>query len=164
MLIALIFFVGIQLRNNGISLKEVLLNKQGLMMGAIFTLSSLIGGIISSFFLSMPITQGLAFSSGFGWYSLSSVVLTNAWGPMQGSIAFFNDLSREILSLFLIPLFMQHYRSTAIGITGATALDCTLPIIQKSGGIEVTPIAISFGMVTNLLPPLLLVFFSSFPI
>ena len=153
-LIALIFFVGIQLRNNGISLKEVLLNKQGLMMGAIFTLSSLIGGII----------QGLAFSSGFGWYSLSSVVLTNAWGPMQGSIAFFNDLSREILSLFLIPLFMQHYRSTAIGITGATALDCTLPIIQKSGGIEVTPIAISFGMVTNLLPPLLLVFFSSFPI
>jgi len=91
-------------------------------------------------------------------------VLTNAWGPMQGSIAFFNDLSREILSLFLIPLFMQHYRSAAIGITGATALDCTLPIIQKSGGIEVTPIAISFGMVTNLLPPLLLVFFSSFPI
>ena len=163
-LIALIFFVGIQLRNNGISLKEVLLNKQGLMMGAIFTLSSLIGGVISSFVLSMPITQGLAFSSGFGWYSLSSVVLTNAWGPMQGSIAFFNDLSREILSLFLIPLFMQHYRSTAIGITGATALDCTLPIIQKSGGIEVTPIAISFGMVTNLLPPLLLVFFSSFPI
>ena len=163
-LIVLIFFVGVQLRNNGISLKEVLLNKQGLMMGAIFTLSSLVGGVISSFFLSMPITQGLAFSSGFGWYSLSSVVLTNVWGPMQGSIAFFNDLSREILSLFLIPLFMQHYRSTAIGITGATALDCTLPIIQKSGGIEVTPIAISFGMVTNLLPPLLLVFFSSFPI
>lgn len=114
--------------------------------------------------MNMPVTQGLAFASGFGWYSLSSVVLTNAWGPMQGSIAFFNDLSREILSLFLIPIFMLHYRSTAIGITGATALDCTLPIIQKSGGIEVTPIAISFGMVTNLLPPLLLVFFSGFPI
>lgn len=163
-LIALIFFVGIQLRNNGISLKEVLLNKQGLVMGAIFTITSLIGGVISAWVLNMPITQGLAFSSGFGWYSLSSVVLTNAWGPMMGSIAFFNDLSREILSLFLIPMFMQHYRSTAIGITGATALDCTLPIIQKSGGIEVTPIAISFGMVTNLLPPLLLVFFSSFPV
>lgn len=163
-LIALIFFVGIQLRNNGISLKEVLLNKQGLMMGAIFSVSSLLGGVISAFVINMPVTQGLAFSSGFGWYSLSSVVLTNAWGPMQGSIAFFNDLSREILSLFLIPLFMQHYRSTAIGIAGATALDCTLPIIQKFGGIEVTPIAISFGMVTNLLPPFLLVFFSGIPI
>ena len=112
----------------------------------------------------MPITQGLAFASGMGWYSLSSVVLTNAWGPVQGGIAFFNDLSREIISLFAVPLFMRHFRSTAIGITGATALDCTLPIIQKSGGIEVTPIAISFGFVTNILPPLLLVFFSSIPI
>lgn len=163
-LIVLIFFVGIQLRNNGISLKEALFNKRGFQTGIVFTVTSLFGGIIAAFVLAMPITQGLAFASGMGWYSLSSVVLTNAWGPVQGGIAFFNDLSREIISLFAVPLFMRHFRSTAIGITGATALDCTLPIIQKSGGIEVTPIAISFGFVTNILPPLLLVFFSSIPI
>lgn len=163
-LIALIFFVGVQLRNNGISIKEALLNKQGFTMGIIFTITALIGGVIAAWVMAMPVTQGLAFASGFGWYSLSSVVLTNAWGPMQGSIAFFNDLSREILSLFLIPLFMPKFRSTAIGITGATALDCTLPIIQKAGGIGVTPIAISFGIVTNILPPIFLVLFSSFPI
>ena len=164
MLIVLIFFVGIQLRNNGISLKEALFNKRGFQTGMVFTFTSLLGGIIAAFVLAMPITQGLAFASGMGWYSLSSVVLTNAWGPVQGSIAFFNDLSREIVSLFVIPLFMRHFRSTAIGITGATAIDCTLPIIQKAGGIEVTPIAISFGFVTNILPPLLLVFFSSIPL
>ncbi|QPB42635.1 lysine exporter LysO family protein [Rodentibacter haemolyticus] len=163
-LIALIFFVGVQLRNNGISLKEALFNKCGFQTGIVFTITSLLGGIIAAFILSIPITQGLAFASGMGWYSLSSVVLTNAWGPVQGSIAFFNDLLREIVSLFIVPLFMQRFRSTAIGITGATALDCTLPIIQKSGGIEVVPIAISFGFVTNILPPLLLVFFSSIPI
>ncbi|OOF37468.1 lysine exporter LysO family protein [Rodentibacter heidelbergensis] len=163
-LIVLIFFVGIQLRNNGISLKEALFNQRGFQTGIVFTLTSLVGGMVASWVLTMPITQGLAFASGMGWYSLSSVVLTNAWGPVQGSIAFFNDLSREIISLFIVPLFMQHFRSTAIGITGATALDCTLPIIQKSGGIEVVPIAISFGFVTNILPPLLLVLFSSIPI
>ncbi|MDC2824695.1 lysine exporter LysO family protein [Rodentibacter pneumotropicus] len=163
-LIALIFFVGIQLRNNGISLKEALFNKRGFQTGMVFTITSLFGGIVAALVLTMPITQGLAFASGMGWYSLSSVVLTNAWGPIQGSIAFFNDLSREIISLFIVPIFMQHFRSTAIGITGATALDCTLPIIQKSGGIEVTPIAISFGVVTNILPPVLLVLFSGIPI
>ncbi|OOF43290.1 hypothetical protein BKK51_11930 [Rodentibacter trehalosifermentans] len=163
-LIVLIFFVGIQLRNNGISLKEALFNQRGFQTGMVFTVTSLFGGIVAALVLTMPITQGLAFASGMGWYSLSSVVLTNAWGPVQGSIAFFNDLSREIISLFIVPLFMQHFRSTAIGITGATALDCTLPIIQKSGGIEVVPIAISFGFVTNILPPILLVFFSSVPI
>ena len=163
-LIVLIFFVGIQLRNNGISLKEALFNKRGFQTGMVFTFTSLLGGIIASFVLAMPITQGLAFASGMGWYSLSSVVLTTAWGPVQGSVAFFNDLSREIVSLFEIPLFMRHFRSTAIGITGATAIDCTLPIIQKAGGIEVIPIAISFGFVTNILPPLLLIFFSSIPL
>ncbi|OOF88736.1 hypothetical protein BKG94_06230 [Rodentibacter ratti] len=163
-LIALIFFVGIQLRNNGISLKEALFNKRGFQTGMVFTVTSLLGGIVAALVLTMPITQGLAFASGMGWYSLSSVVLTNAWGPIQGSIAFFNDLSREIISLFIVPIFIQHFRSTAIGITGATALDCTLPIIQKSGGIEVTPIAISFGVVTNILPPVLLVLFSGIPI
>ncbi len=163
-LVALIFFVGIQLRNNGILLREVLFNKRGIYTGLIMIATSLIGGIIAAYILQMPTTQGLAIASGLGWYSLSSVVLNDAWGPVFGSIAFFNDLSREIVSLFVIPFFMFNYRSTAVGLAGATALDCTLPIIQRSGGIEVVPLAISFGFVTNIAPPILLVFFSSIPL
>ncbi|WP_439241740.1 lysine exporter LysO family protein [Lonepinella sp. BR2474] len=163
-LIALIFFVGIQLRNNGISLRDVLFNKRGIYTGLIMIVTSLIGGLISAWLLNLPMTQGLAISSGLGWYSLSSVVINNAWGAEFGSIAFFNDLSREIISLFVIPFFMFNYRSTAVGLAGATALDCTLPIIQRSGGMEVVPLAISFGFVTNIAPPILLVFFSSIPL
>lgn len=163
-LVLLIFFVGIQLRNNGIALREVIFNKRGIYTGIIFIITSLLGGIISSYLLNLPITQGLAIASGFGWYSLSSVIINDAWGPIFGSIAFFNDLSREILSLFIIPFFIFHHRSTAVGMAGATALDCTLPIIQRSGGIEVVPLAISFGFVTNIVPPILLVFFSNLPL
>ena len=163
-LIALIFFVGIQLRNNGISLREVLFNKRGIHTGLIMIATSLIGGIVAALMLKLPVTQGLAIASGLGWYSLSSVVLNDAWGPVFGSIAFFNDLSREIISLFVIPFFMFRYRSTAVGLAGATALDCTLPIIQRSGGIEVVPLAISFGFVTNIAPPILLILFSSIPL
>lgn len=163
-LVTLIFLVGIQLRNNGISIREVFFNKRGILTGIIFSVTALLGGVAAALVLDLPVTQGLAIASGFGWYSLSSVVINDAWGPVFGSIAFFNDLSREIVSLFIIPLFMFHHRSTAVGITGATALDCTLPIIQRSGGIEVVPLAISFGFVTNILPPILLVTFSSIPI
>lgn len=163
-LVTLIFFVGIQLRNNGISLREVLFNQRGIYTGVIMILTSLVGGILAAYALKLPLTQGLAIASGLGWYSLSSVVINDAWGPIFGSIAFFNDLMREIVSLFVIPLFMFHYRSTAVGLAGATALDCTLPIIQRSGGMEVVPLAISFGFVTNIAPPILLVFFSSIPL
>ena len=163
-LVVLIFCVGIQLRNNGISIRSVFFNQRGMITGAIFVLTSLLGGIIGAQVLNVPIVQGLAVSSGLGWYSLSSVTLNNAWGPIWGSIAFFNDLSRELMSLFIVPLFMQHYRSTAIGYTGATAIDCTLPIIQKAGGVEVLPLAFSFGFMTNIAPPILLVFFTSVPL
>ena len=163
-LVVLIFCVGIQLRNNGISIRSVFFNQRGMITGAIFVLMSLLGGIIGAQVLNVPIVQGLAVSSGLGWYSLSSVTLNNAWGPIWGSIAFFNDLSRELMSLFIVPLFMQHYRSTAIGYTGATAIDCTFPIIQKDGGVEVLPLAFSFGFITNIAPPILLVFFTSVPL
>ena len=163
-LVVLIFCVGIQLRNNGISIRAVFFNQRGMITGVIFVFTSLLGGIIGAQVLNVPIVQGLAVSSGLGWYSLSSVTLNNAWGPIWGSIAFFNDLSRELISLFIVPLFMQHYRSTAIGYTGATAIDCTLPIIQKAGGVEVLPLAFSFGFITNIAPPVLLVFFTSVPL
>ena len=67
---------------------------------------------------------------------------------------FFNDLSREILCLFMIPFFMRNFPSTAVGLGGATSLDCTLPIIQKSGGMQVVPLAINFGFIVNLAAPL----------
>lgn len=158
-LVVMIFCIGIQLRNSGIPVRDVFLNKRGIYTALIFIASGLVGGLISAFVFNLPVAQALTFASGFGWYSLSSVLVNDAWGAVHGSIAFFNDLSREILCLFTIPFFMRLFPSTAIGLAGATALDCTLPIIQKSGGIQIVPLAISFGFIINLAVPLLLAFF-----
>lgn len=158
-LVVMIFCVGIQLRNSGIPIREVFLNRRGIYTSLVFIASSLLAGVVAMFVLDLPMAHALALSSGFGWYSLSSVLVNDAWGAVYGSIAFFNDLSREIICLFTIPLFMRLFPSTAVGLAGATALDCTLPIIQKSGGIQVVPLAISFGFIINLVVPFLLAFF-----
>ncbi|MDD0823954.1 lysine exporter LysO family protein [Mannheimia sp. AT1] len=155
----MIFGVGIQLRNSGIPLREVFFNKRGIYTSIVMVVSSLVGGVISAFLLDLSLAKGLTFASAFGWYSLSSVLVNDAWGPIYGSIAFFNDISREILCLFLVPLFMRQFPSTSVGIGGATSLDCMLPIIQKSGGIQIVPLAISFGFIVNLAAPLLLAIF-----
>ena len=47
----------------------------------------------------------------------------------------------------------------AIGYGGATALDFTLPVIQKSGGIQVVPVAIVSGFIMSLLGPILILAF-----
>ncbi len=160
-LVILLFFVGLQLRSGGIKLREVFLNRYGIWLSLFFVASSLIGGAIAAFILKMPVTQGLAIGSGFGWYSLSTIILQEAYGPIVGSIAFFNDLFREFFAFAVIPLLMRRYPLSAIGSGGATSLDFVLPVIQRTGGIEVVPIAISFGFITNILAPILLVLFSN---
>ena len=56
---------------------------------------------------------------------------------------------------------MPRFPSTAVATGGATSLDFTLPVIRASGGLAVVPMAISFGFITNVLPPILMVLFSA---
>ncbi|WP_054179162.1 lysine exporter LysO family protein [Trabulsiella odontotermitis] len=159
-LIFLLFLVGIQLRNNGMTLRQIILNRRGMIVAAIVVISSLAGGAINAFILDLPLKTGLAMASGFGWYSLSGILLTEAYGPVIGSATFFNDLARELIAIMLIPGLVHRSRSTALGLSGATSMDFTLPVLQRSGGIEIVPAAIVHGFILSLMVPLLMAFFT----
>lgn len=160
-LIFLLFLIGIQLRNNGMTLRQIVLNRRGMMVSVVVVLSSLAGGVINSFILDLPLKTGLAMASGFGWYSLSGILLTESYGPVIGSAAFFNDLARELIAIMLIPGLIRRSRSTALGLCGATSMDFTLPVLQRSGGLEIVPAAIVHGFILSLLVPILMAFFSA---
>ncbi len=162
LLMILILLVGIGLKGSGITLKEVLLNRRGVEMSVIFTFAVLAGGLFFALLFSeVSWTKGLALASGFGWYSLSAIVMTEAYGVIWGSVALFNDLIREFFALLFIPVFMRKSPSASVGLGGATSLDFTLPIIQQSGGLKVVPLAISFGFLINIVSPVLMVAFSA---
>lgn len=160
-LIILLFLIGIQLRNNGMTLRQIVLNRRGMIVAVVVMVSSLLGGIINAFILDLPLKTGLAMASGFGWYSLSGILLTESYGPVIGSAAFFNDLARELLAIMLIPGLVRRSRSTALGLCGATSMDFTLPVLQRSGGVEIVPAAIVHGFILSLLVPILMAFFSA---
>jgi uncharacterized membrane protein YbjE (DUF340 family) len=63
-----------------------------MIVAVVVTASSLAGGVINAFILDLPLKTGLAMASGFGWYSLSGILMTESFGPVIGSAAFFNDL------------------------------------------------------------------------
>ncbi|MBD1226533.1 lysine exporter LysO family protein [Xenorhabdus griffiniae] len=159
-LIFLLFLVGIQLRNNGMSLKQTLLNRRGMIIAIVVAISSLLGGVLAAFLLELPTKTGLAIASGYGWYSLSGILISDAYGPVLGSTAFFNDLARELASIMLIPILINRYRSTALGLTGAASIDFTLPILQRCGGISIVPAAIVHGFILSLLTPLFIALFT----
>ena len=161
-LMLLIFVVGVQLRGAGIALRQVLLNKRGWQTALMFMLSCALSGCLFAWMQpEIALAQGLAMSSGYGWYSLSGIVMTRAYGAEWGSVALLNDLLRELFALLFIPMIMRRFPSAAVGIGGATSLDFTLPVIQQSGGLAAVPVAISFGFIVNVVSPILMVVFSA---
>lgn len=160
-LILLLFLVGVQLRNSGMTLRQIVLNRRGMTIALVVAGSALIGGLIAAWVLNLPMRTGLAMASGYGWYSLSGILLTDAFGPVIGSAAFFNDLIRELVAIMLIPALVQRNRSCALGLCGATSMDFTLPVLQRSAGVDMVPAAIVHGFLLSLAAPILMALFSS---
>ncbi|OCG66322.1 hypothetical protein A9G41_01005 [Gilliamella sp. Nev5-1] len=159
-LVFLLLLIGIQLRSNNISLKQILLNKVGIVTTIIVVISAFLGGIIAALILDQPIHVGLAMSSGFGWYSLSGILMTEAHGPIIGSTTFLNDILRELSAIILIPTLIKRYKFTALGLCGATSMDFTLPMLQKGAGVTIVPPAIVQGFLLTLIMPIFMTLFN----
>nr|WP_283101541.1 lysine exporter LysO family protein [Halomonas populi] len=163
-LYALLILIGCQLRNSGMPLKQILLNRHGLAIALTVAISSLLAGLVAAPLMGLAWNEGLAMASGFGWYSLSGILIGDQLGPLLGGVAFFNDLARELLAFVLIPLLIHRAAPLAIGYGGATSMDFTLPVIQQHGGVACVPIAVVSGFILSLLsPPLILLFLSLSP-
>ncbi|WP_158157382.1 lysine exporter LysO family protein [Vibrio alginolyticus] len=160
-LFLLLFFIGIQLRNSGLTLRQILLNKQGMAIAAVVIATCMLGGLLAAVLLDLPLYQALAMASGFGWYSLAGILMGDAFGPVFGGASFLIELMRELVALVAIPLFIRSYPCTAIGYAGATAMDFTLPVIQTTGGVRCVPVAIVSGFILSLLVPVMMLFFVS---
>lgn len=155
-LMLLLFLIGIQLKNAGLSLRRLLMNHQGVGIALTVVVSSLLAGLLLMPFIPLPWHDVLALCSGFGWYSLTGIVIGDALGPAWGGVAFLNDVLREIIALSLIPVVIGSRPAMAIGYGGATAMDFTLPVIRSSGGLVCVPVAIASGFLLSLLSPVLM--------
>lgn len=157
-LYALLALIGCQLRNSGMPLRQILLNRFGLAISLTLAASSLVGGLLAAPLLDLAWHEGLAMAAGFGWYSLSAILIGDQLGPLLGGVAFFNDLARELLAFVLIPLVIRRHAALAIGYGGATSMDFTLPVIQQHGGVACVPVAVVSGFILSLLSPPLILF------
>ena len=85
LLMLLLFLVGISLKGLGVSLKQALLNKRGIQISLIFVGATLLSGaIFALLFDGVSVSQALALSSGFGWYTLSGQIMPGAYGGSGG--------------------------------------------------------------------------------
>lgn len=101
----------------------------------------------------------LAVGSGFGYYSLSSIFITEYKGAELGTIALLANIIREMLTLLLSPVLAKAFGPLApISSGGVTSMDTTLPIIMASSGEQYSAVSIFHGFILDFSIPFLVTF------
>lgn len=161
-LYALMFLVGISIGSDKKALQALKQQNLKIVLVPLATIvGTLIGSALISFILSgRSITDCLAVGSGFGYYSLSTIFITQYKGAELGTIALVSNIMRELIALLAAPLLVRYFGKLApISVGGATTADTTLPIITKFCGKEFVIISIVHGITVDLSVPFLVTFF-----
>lgn len=157
-LCCLMFCVGISIGCDTSVLKSFKKVNPRLMMLPVMTiLGTLAGCAAVSLILShRQLTDCLAIGSGFGYYSLSSIFITEYRGAELGTIALLANIVREMITLLLAPMLAKRFGPLApITAGGATTMDTTLPIIAQASGQKYVALSIYHGFVTDFSVPFL---------
>jgi len=155
----LLFLVGVGVGVNKHTLKLLRsVNLRIFLIPLSVIVGTFLGTLVYALFdESLTIRECWAVGSGFGYYSLSSVLIKEIAGESLGVIALLSNIIREILTLLLAPLLSRFFGSFApISSGGATSMDTTLPIITRSVGTEYAAVSVFSGLVLTLLVPFLL--------
>lgn len=163
-LCALMFCVGISIGCDTSVLKSFRKVNPRLMFLPVMTIvGTLAGCAAASLVLGLrQLTDCLAIGSGFGYYSLSSIFITEYRGPELGTIALLANICREILTLLCAPLLARYFGKLApISVGGATSMDTTLPIITRASGEQFIIVSIFHGFCVDFSVPFLVTFFCS---
>jgi uncharacterized membrane protein YbjE (DUF340 family) len=134
------------------------LNVRVLLVPLSTVVGTLLGaGLVSACVPGLGLRESLAVGSGFGYYSLSSVLIAEIAGRSLGVLALLANILREIITLLTAPLLASRFgRLAPIVSGGATSMDTTLPIISRSVGPEYAMVSVLSGVILTLLAPILI--------
>lgn len=135
-LCGLLLFVGLGIGLNPEMKKEVRsLSPRMALLPVVTIIGSWLGALLIWTVLHRTLSDCMAINSGFAYYSLSSIFITEYRGAELGTIALLANIIREMLTLLGAPLMARWFGPLApISAGGATTMDTTLPILSQTVG------------------------------
>lgn len=120
--------------------------------------------LVSIFLVRWGASDTMAVGSGLGYYSLSSVLVTQLKMPTMGeqmaaelgTIALLSNIIRELVALVGAPFFRKYFGPLApVCAAGVTSVDVALPAIGRVSGQAMIPVALFHGMVLDMSVPIM---------
>lgn len=156
-LCGLLLFVGLGIGLNPEMKKEVRsLSPRMALLPVVTIIGSWLGALLIWTVLHRTLSDCMAINSGFAYYSLSSIFITEYRGAELGTIALLANIKREMLTLLGAPLMARWFGPLApISVGGATTMDTTLPILSQTLGQRYIALSIYHGFVVDFTVPFL---------
>ena len=156
-LCGLLLFVGLGIGLNPEMKKEVRsLSPRMALLPVVTIIGSWLGALLIWTVLHRTLSDCMAINSGFAYYSLSSIFITEYRGAELGTIALLANIIREMLTLLGAPLMARWFGPLApISVGGATTMDTTLPILSQTLGQRYIALSIYHGFVVDFTVPFL---------
>ena len=163
-LCALLISVGFSVGNDPTTWQRFkALNPRLAWLPVMTILGTLAGSMVVSLLLPhRSIADCLATGSGFAYYSLSSILITQYKGAELGTVALLANIAREIITLIGAPLMVRWFGTLSpISAGGATTMDTTLPIITRTCGQQFVVLSLFHGFCVDFSVPFLVTLFCS---
>jgi uncharacterized membrane protein YbjE (DUF340 family) len=157
----LMFLVGISIGADDRALEALKSHGLKLFLVPLATIIGTFAGVAAIHLATTNLLFGesMAVGAGFGYYSLSSIIIGELHSEALGVTALLANVMREIITLLLAPFFVIWFgKLSPISAGGATSMDTTLPIITRASGNEFAIVSLFHGMVLTILVPLLVTF------
>ncbi|MCM1093621.1 MAG: lysine exporter LysO family protein [Lachnospiraceae bacterium] len=126
--------------------------------------------VVGVFWSLGTVADALAVGSGLGYYSLSSLLITQLKALVAspeiatqlGIVALLANVVRELIGIVGAPLFAKVSPLSPISAAGCSSCDISLPVIARWSGEGMVPLSILHGVVLDMSVPVLVTFFCSF--
>ncbi len=158
LLYVLLFLVGISVGSDTKAIQGLFkVNLVIILIPIMVAIGSIGGAGFGSLFVRIPdLRECMAVGAGFGYYSLSSVIIGKLRGEAIGGIALMSNIFREVTTLLLAPVMCRYIaRLAPIASGGATSMDTTLGVIYRYSGKDYAVIAVINGAILSILVPIL---------
>lgn len=135
------------------------ISAKALLYSAATVAGSLLAAVLLSLLLPISAKDAAICASGMGWYSLSTG-LVYTYSPSLSVATFVYCVSREVLSIFIMPLLIKKFRRAEVVAVGGTAtIQSSVACAAVTGDNTIVLYGLLVGTVISMLVPVLIGFF-----
>ncbi|HPE68444.1 MAG TPA: lysine exporter LysO family protein [Thermotogota bacterium] len=160
LLMVLVFVVGLDVGGEEKILSSIKANIPLILVQSSVTIGgTLLFAALGVLFLPLSLKEAMGVSAGFGWYSLSGVMISEMASPFLGAVSFAANIFREMIAIVCIPLLSRFSPLGSISLGGAASMDVLVGLIARHNSKKNTLVAFGQGVLVTLSVPVVISLF-----